>query len=342
MPELSTIYDYMRRYAALLGDRILEEYPALHQCNDPVSPRIEGLLRTPFPAQTIAIMGVAKRWQQARTSMVVAECGTGKTLISLGAIHVHSRGNPFTAFAMVPPHLIEKWAREAFLTLPGLRVFLIDDLRNGGDENKAHGVNEVRLRQDRIVREGLRTTLSELRLRKDSSSSRKRWLSICGRPSLFIVGRERAKLGYFWRQAYRVPRSGPCVGCVVNSDTGKPVIVNDSRLTAGEFEKVKISETIETREGKSCRQMHSPLWQADADKIRRMAPIEFIGRYMPEWFDYAICDEIHQLAGDTAQGNALGTLASCTDRIVGLTGTLLGGYADDLFNTLFQIGRAHV
>ncbi len=44
-----------------------------------------------------------------------------------------------------------------------------------------------------------------------------------------------------------------------------------------------------------------------------------------------------QLAGYTAQGNALGTLASCSDRIVGLTGTLLGGYADDLFNTLFRL-----
>jgi superfamily II DNA or RNA helicase len=144
MPELSTIYDYMRRHAALLGDRILQKYPALHQFDDPVSPRIEALLRKPFPAQTIAIMGVAKRWQQAHTAMVVAECGTGKTLISLGAIHVHCQRNPFTALAMVPPHLVEKWAREAFLTLPGLRVFLIDDLRHGGDENKAHGVNEVR------------------------------------------------------------------------------------------------------------------------------------------------------------------------------------------------------
>ncbi|HZP61806.1 MAG TPA: hypothetical protein VFB28_00200, partial [Terriglobales bacterium] len=38
--------------------------------------------------------------------------------------------------------------------------------------------------------------------------------------------------------------------------------------------------TIETREGKSCRSLHSPLWQADPDRIRRMAPIEFIGRYM--------------------------------------------------------------
>src|SRR5882724_9901873 len=239
MPHLSTIYDYMRAHASLLGERILRDYPALHQFDDPVSPRIAGLLRKPFPAQTIAIMGVAKRWQRARTGMVVAECGTGKTLISLGAIHVHSDGNSFTALAMVPPHLVEKWAREAFLTLPGIRVFLIDDLRNGGDQNKFHGVNEVRLKQGRIVREGLRTALSELRLRKDSPSSRKRWLSLCGRPSLFIVGRERAKLGYFWRHAYRVPKSGPYSGCIVNSDTGEPVIVNESRLTAGEFERIK-------------------------------------------------------------------------------------------------------
>jgi superfamily II DNA or RNA helicase len=342
MPELSTIYDYMRAQSSLLAARILEQFPALHQAHDPLSPRIEGLLRRPFPAQAIAIMGLAKRWQEARTGMVVAECGTGKTLISLGAIHVHCEGRPFTALAMVPPHLVEKWAREAFLTLPGVRVFFIDDLRNGGDENKSHGVNEVRLRQGRIVREGLRTSLSELRLRRDSPSSRRRWLSLCGRPSLFIVGRERAKLSYFWRHAYRVPRSGPYLGCVVNSETGQPVIANESRLTVAEFQKVRIAETIETRGGKSCRPFHSPLWQADSVKIRRMAPIEFIGRYMPGWFDYAVCDEIHQLAGDTAQGNALGTLSSCTDRIVGLTGTLLGGYADDLFNTLFRLEAARM
>ena len=85
----------------------------------------------------------------------------------------------------------------------------------------------MRFKHGRIVREGLGTTLSELRLRKDSPSSRSRWLSLCGRPSLFIVGRERAKLGYFWRHAYRIPRSGAYLGCVVNSDTGKPVFVDE-------------------------------------------------------------------------------------------------------------------
>ena len=104
MPELSTIYDYMRAYSSLLGERSLEQFPALQRFNDPVSSRIEGLLRRPFAAQVNAIMGISKRWHQARTAMVVAECGTGKTLISLGAIHVHSEGKRFTGLAMVPPH----------------------------------------------------------------------------------------------------------------------------------------------------------------------------------------------------------------------------------------------
>src|ERR1044071_3654270 len=332
----------MRSYAPLLGERILQEYPALQQFDDPVSPRLEQLLRRPKPAQNVAIMGVVKRWQRARTAMFVAECGTGKPLMSLAAVHVHSAGNPYAALAMVPPHLVEKWAREAFLTVPGIRVFIIDDLRNGGDENTPHGANEVHLKGSRIVREGLQTTLSDMRLKKQYKSSRTRWASICSRPALSIVGRERAKLGYFWRHAYTVPRSGPSLGCVVNSDTGKPVIVDDGRLTVADFRKVKIAEVIEARDEKPCKHAYCPMWQADPEKIHRMAPIEFIGRYMPGWFDYAICDETHQLAGDTAQGNALGTLASCTDKIVGLTGTLLGGYADDLFNTLFRLEAARM
>jgi len=50
---------------------------------------------------------------------------------------------------------------------------------------------------------------------------------------------------------------------------------------------------------------------------------EFIGALYAGWFDYAICDENPPACGDTAEVMPLGTLASFTDRIVGLTGTLL-------------------
>jgi hypothetical protein len=47
--------------------------------------------------------------------------------------------------------------------------------------------------------------------------------------------------------------------------------------------------------------------------------------------------ESSRLKGDTAQGAALGTMASCAKRTIILTGTLNGGYADELFNILFRL-----
>jgi hypothetical protein len=337
MHQLSDIYDYLRAHAAELGERILKTYPALHQAGDLPSPRLAALLRPPYPAQTLAIMGLVKRWEWARSAKVVAECGTGKTLIALGAMHVHSAGHPFTALAMVPPHIVAKWAREAFQTIPDIRVFLIDSLRNGAPENSPHGVNEVRMKRGAIVREGLRTSLTDLRLRERYPSARDRWKALCPEPALFIVGRDRAKLGYFWRHAYQIPRSGRYSGCVVNPVSGLPILTDEGRVTVADFEKVRISETITDFSGKRSRSRFAPLWQADKRKISRMAPVDFIARYMQHFFDYAVCDELHQLAGETAQGNALGALAASADRIVGLTGTLLGGYADDLYNILFRL-----
>jgi len=337
MQPMSNLYDYLRAHAVELGERILSTYPALHQVDDPPSPWLQELLREPFPAQTLAIMGIVRRWNLACTAKVIAECGTGKTLISLGAMHAHREGGPFTALAMVPPHIVEKWAREALHTIPGIRVFLIDSLRNGGAENSPQGVNEVRLRRGAIVRDGLRTTLTDLRLRKAYASSRRRWEALCGKSALFIVGRDRAKLGYFWRHAYQMPRSGRYRGCVVNPASGAPVMTDEGRLTCQDFDKVRIAEVLTELSQKPCQSRYAPLWQADSRKIPRVAPVDFIGRYMDGFFDYAVCDELHQLAGDTAQGNALGALAACAERSLGLTGTLLGGYADDLYNILFRL-----
>jgi hypothetical protein len=78
---------------------------------------------------------------------------------------------------------------------------LRDRVRNGFPS----GINEVKLRYGKIVREGFHTTLTDLRLRKDYRTARQRWQqSICSGPALFVVGRDRSKLGWFWRHAYEV------------------------------------------------------------------------------------------------------------------------------------------
>jgi len=337
MGALTCISDYLKAYGAELGRRVVDQFPPLHQPSDPVWPAVNELKRNPFPAQALAIMGIVKRWEEARCAAAVAECGTGKTLISLGSVFTHARGKRFTALTMVPPQLVEKWARECFSTLPGVRVFFIDGVRNGASSNGFTGVNEVKFRYGRIVREGLKTTLSELRLAKRHRSARARWNANVGAPSIFVISRERAKLGYFWRHAYGTPHSGPFHGSVVNPDTGKPILTSDDQLRRADFRKVKHSELILPDSVKARLPFHSALWQADNAKIPRMAPMEFIGRYLDGFFDYGIADEVHELKGETAQGNALGTMASACDRTVILTGTLLGGYADDVFNILYRV-----
>ena len=344
--NITDIATYLASHGSELAAKIVESFPPLHSIGDPVSPLLGKLRREPYPAQALAVMGIVKQWERSHSAAAVAECGTGKTLISLASVFVHSRGEPFISLAMAPPHLVDKWAREAFQTIPGVRVFMIDGLRTVRP-NTASGINEVKLRHGRIVREGLKTSLTELRLRRNYRSARERWNALCGSPSLFVVGRERAKLSYFWKHAYNIAECGRYTGSIVNPDSGGPVCIGEDgeRLIRSDFKKTKLAEWLgtDTEEGeerhrKSRRVLYSPLWQADGRRIHRFAPADFIARYMPGFFDYAIADEVHELkGGDTAQGNALGSLAACAGRILILTGTLLGGYADELFHILYRL-----
>jgi hypothetical protein len=67
-------------------------------------------------------------------------------------------------------------------------------------------------------------------------------------------------------------------------------------------------------------------------------PSEFIKRYLPQGtFDVLVADEAHEYKNaGSAQGQAMGVLASKCRKLVLLTGTLMGGYGDDLFYLLFR------
>lgn len=68
-------------------------------------------------------------------------------------------------------------------------------------------------------------------------------------------------------------------------------------------------------------------------------PTEFIKRYLPQnFFGTLLVDEGHEYKNEgSAQGQAMGVLARKCNKIVLLTGTLMGGYADDLFYLLFRL-----
>jgi len=332
---LDNYYEYLRTFSQELGARIVEMYPPLQGLNDPLPPALNTLLRQPLPAQALTISGVAKHLKTARSAIIVGECGTGKTLMSVAVAHAvahtHSESRPYTAISMCPPHLVFKWAREVLETIPLARAFIIYDLRNGGDPSRPHGVVEVRQSHGQMVHKGLRTTLSELR-----ATGRAEWHKLCPGPAYFIVSRETGKLSYHWKHAYLVAESGREQGAVTNPDTGCAI----PRSEGGYLSRVDFAEKkifVHFTRGNNGTDGFSAMWQADREKIQRMAPLGYIGRHMKGWWDYAIADELHQLAQETAQGNNLGVLYRCSRKLIGLTGTLMGGYADDLFNLFYRM-----
>ena len=324
-------YQYLRTFSRELGARIVEMYPPLQGPNDPIAAPVSALLRKPLPAQALTISGLAKALETSRSARIVGECGTGKTLMSMGVAHTHANGAPYTAIAMCPPHLVLKWAREVLITVPRARAFVIYDMRNGGDRTKPHGIVEVQLKNGHAVNKGLKTSLYELR-----AMGRKGWKTLCSRPAYFIVSRETGKLSYHWKHVLQVAESGCDKGAVINPDTGTTIESPDGGyLSRMDFDAVKHSEIV-SRHNQGTT-VFSALWEADRTKIQRMAPLAYIGRYMHGWWDYAIADELHQLAQETAQGNNLGVLYRCSRKLIGLTGTLMGGYADDLFHLFYRM-----
>ncbi|AFM26066.1 helicase-related protein [Desulfomonile tiedjei] len=140
----------------------------------------------------------------------------------------------------------------------------------------------------------------------------------------YVVSKERAKLSYAWRPAFNLRRGIP-----VCPDCGATVVDRDG---------VEVSvEALQHRKAR-CGTCGAALWQADNTRFRRFSIADYVKRHLKGYFDFFICDEVHEMkGGDTAQGNAFGTLASACKKTIALTGTLLGGYASHMFHLQYRM-----
>ena len=68
------------------------------------------------------------------------------------------------------------------------------------------------------------------------------------------------------------------------------------------------------------------------------APADYIHKHMKGVFDYLVADEIHEEKADTsARANAMGALVASCRKVIGMTGTLIGGKASHVRSLLFRL-----
>lgn len=99
-----------------------------------------------------------------------------------------------------------------------------------------------------------------------------------------------------------------------------------SKKEAAIFSKViEIKEVLDN--GENLKGLKAP---------RKYSLAKYIRERLKGDIDYFICDELHLQKGNTKQGQAMADIASASKKFIGLTGTLLNGYADGLFYILYR------
>ena len=299
-----TLKEYLDRYGPLVADRARQAFEPLHvPATDAVV--MLDLKRPMLPAQGHVVTAAVKTLQRQKAVFLCCECGTGKTQMGACTVHAHARGKPYRAIVMCPPHLVETWRAE-------LRKVFRD------------GTVDVR------VLEKWREMLSYPRGKPP-------------KPTWLIMGETIAKNGPYWRAAAVKDRRGVlrCPDC--GAQLRQKAKGEGGFLSMKDLERSKKQCTAEVvvehdKDGNPItRPCGAALWQY-VGKQAVWAPADYIHRHMKGVFQYLICDEIHEEKSDTsARANALGSLVASCQKVVAMTGTLIGGKAGHVRSLLFRL-----
>jgi superfamily II DNA or RNA helicase len=281
----------------------------------------------------------------------------------------------YRAIVLCPDHLIKKWRDELEDTIPGVQVTLFDAAGKGckhlisdmsrlyakvqgpnGRWRRSQGAEWYVLGRDQAKYMPARSALGNKRLGfgrryfQNGSSRRflveidgddgvkkrivaRRWVCpSCGKP---VVDKNGAPIN--------VPGSSKLMTC--DGKFGREIPEPDRKecgLDRSQHRKqlveIPAGRVIEAH-GKRWRvcDCNERLWQFTA-KPKRWPPAMFIANKMRGAFKYLIVDELHEQKSDSSgQATACGKLIASTRYCLGMTGTLIGGYANHLFPLLFRM-----
>ena len=279
---------------------------------------INNVTRPLFPRQARLVAGAIEHLRTEKSLLVSSEMGTGKTAMALGiALDKAYKVN----FIMCPPHLVSKWADEIRTMYRNVEYKII------------------------IV-----TRWSDLALYT------KRNLKKEGCKYFFIVSRETSKLSYPKQEAF-VKRS-KYIYKEATPD-GQTFLVKEKikiaccpkcgfELSEGSqytepsvpYKCPNVFKDAEDKEIGTCGEVLRQVDKTASTNLQtRLSVAEYVKRQWKKGsIDLLIADEVHEYKGGaTGQGNAFAQMASVAKKTIGLTGTLLNGYASSLFYILWRL-----
>ena len=321
-----------------------------------------------YEAQKATIQAAVNNMKVNKTTNIIGECGSGKTLIASSAVYAHNANKykGFNAIVMCPSHLVQKWKREVENRIPNARGYIItntSDLEN----IKSKLLDKTKIENSYVIVSKEVAKLSyELRPAAIWSKSKKTFVCPdCGKPLYTLkktgTGRNREEKKIYFNERDFMKKNtanSSCMNCKTklwtvankNEDTewfklGAPGYVLKRHIP-------KLAEELLNAKDKTVNKKNAAFnkeilnqyslykkgepYEENKRSPRKISISFYIKKFLKGVFDYCILDEAHELKGTSEQGYAAYDLIQSSKKTLLLTGTLLNGYADSLFYLLYR------
>lgn len=371
--NIGTFTQYLHEFGAMIADRIKKCFPPrFNPAEETVAPEITEVndcVRAHagyslFDAQLGAAEALKRQLETDKMALLVAECGTGKTKIGSAALYAYQHGNPKRkvynkAFNVVicPSHITGKWVREIHETIPNSYAMHVTTM------SEVDNLYSYYLKENKSVYCILsKETARNGYMRKPSVI----WNPIkrgfvcphCGYvQEMDILTDEggytvKADAGFFLNENNKNhkcqnKKCGEVLWSMVNTKDLAPSRNEWVRIGSYGFIHRKFAHQAhaacksESAARKIAEVVNNPDGVFPAPGAFDRFPLSSYIKKRIRKIDGLIVDELHQYSGESAQGQAMAELAGISDKVIGMTATLVNGYAKGIFYLLFRL-KSHL
>ena len=353
---VSNVTGYLTTFGVTVAERFRKQFePLFDPASEPLSPEILAINENIrehagyplYDAQLAVAESVKRQLSKGKCAFIVAECGSGKTKIGSTAMAAAFGGKKTFNVILCPSHVAKKWVREIAETLPDTTSVIV------------HSPTELD-KLYALYKRGDKSIYAVISKEKARDGYMKRPTAVWSeREKAFLCPNclhpievpviddgttyyDRASQ-FFFRVETR--KNHKCERCLSPLWTAvNPGEMSDWVKIGGygwvfrhradeHLEKVKNEAVCEKlRE----IQEHPETVFTPAGACRRYPLSSYIKRMYKGRIDGLICDELHQYNNNSGQGDAMFEIFTVAKKTIGMTATLINGYASGIFHLLYR------
>lgn len=369
--QIGSFTEYLHSFGTKIADRIKRCFPPVYNpSEEAVSEQLLEVNRyvmekagySLFDAQLGAAEALKRQLEKDKMALLVAECGTGKTKIGSAALYAYQHSNPRRktfrkAFNVVicPSHITKKWVRELHETIPGCFAQHVESM---ADIDKLYDLYQKGnktiycILSKETARNGYMTTPSVYwnRIKKGflcPKCGKVQEMTVLDDCSSYTVNANAA----FFRN--ETSKNHKCQFCkeplwgMLNPDDLNPKHNEWVRIGGYGFVHRRFAGNAllecknKEHRGKINEICQNPSGVFPARGAYSRYPLSSYIKRKIRHIDALLVDELHQYSGESAQGQSMAELAGIADKVIGMTATLINGYAKGIFYLLFRL-KSHL